>query len=172
MRTTIKALLYLLICFTFVAITGCSKDDVSEDNPKPIQPEKPNPDHPKEPDLATELLGEWTQSETNLGSMVNVTSTSRVRFGTSDSLTVNWCEKGRAETPYTTAKGKYTLKGDSLRLKWITIMTDSVLNTTFSTFYLSGKCSITGNTLNYDYSVYDTTGDKLSGPHTTKFAKQ
>ena len=178
MKTTIKAFIYLLFCFSLVAVTGCSKDDPMVDNPTPIQPEKPgdneNPgsDLPSKPDLTKEIIGDWAQSETDLGSLVNVTSTSRMTFGASDSLTINWSEAGKTDKPYTTATGKYTINGDSLKVEWKTVMTDSVTNVAFTTFYLSGECSVTDNTLNYNYSVYDADGSKLSGPHTTKLAKQ
>ena len=178
MKTTIRAFIYLLFCFSLVAVTGCGKDDLLEDTPTPVQPENPGsnedptPDQPTTPDIATLLAGEWAQSATDLGSVANVSSTSRMTFGTSDDFSVNWSEAEKTDKPYTTATGKYTINGDSLKVEWKTVMTDSVTNVAFTTFYLSCECSVTDNTLNYTYSVYDTDGSKLSGPHTTKLAKQ
>ncbi len=178
MKTTIKAFIYLLCCFCLVAVTGCSKDNSIIDEPTPVQPENPGsnddptPEQPTSPDLATQLLGGWAQLEADHGSMTNVNSTSRMEFGASDSLSVNWFEAGKTDKPYTIAKGKYTINGDSLRLEWKSVTTDSIANAAFATFYLSGKCEVTDNTFDYNYSVYDTDGGKLSGPHTTKFSKQ
>ena len=178
MKKAINVFLYLLLSVTFVTMTGCSKDDPFEDNPNPIQPEKPGgnedpgSDLPDKSDLSKEILGEWSKSETELGGLVYVTSTNLMTFGSSNSFTITWFEAVKTDKPYTTAKGKYTIKGDSLKLEWDTVTTDSILNAAFNTFCISGKCEITDNTINYSYSVLDSNGDKLSGPHSTKFAKQ
>ena len=185
MKTTIKVFLYLLFSVTFVAVTGCGKDDPLEDPTAPIKPENPGDEEEKpgdnqdpgseqpiKPDLSKEILGEWTQTETDLGTMANVSSTSQMKFGTSDEFSVDWSETEKTDKPYTTATGKYSINGDSLRVEWKTVITDSVTNVAFTTFYLSGECNVTDNILNYTYSVYDTDGSKLSGPHTTKLAKQ
>ena len=178
MKTTIKVFLYLLSSFSLVTVSGCSKDDPIVNNPTPVQPENPgsnkdpDSDLPNKPDLAKELLGEWALPGSDFGILVNVTSTSRMTFSASDSLTIDWYETEKANNPYTTARGKYTINGDSLKVEWISVVTDSVANIAFTTFYLSGECSVADNTLDYIYSVYDTNGSKLSGPHSTKLAKQ
>lgn len=172
MKKTIKFYLCLILCLGFVTVTSCSHDDPFKEDPTPVKPDPDPTPNPNEPTLVSKILGTWSQSDNNYGGLMNVSSTSRVEFGASDSVTVNWYNVNNTKTPYTVAKGVYTVKGDSLKLVWKNVMTDSIPNTTFTTLYLAGKCSVTDNTMDYNYSVYDTGGDKLTGPHTLKFTKQ
>lgn len=171
MKNSVKYYLYIIMCLGFITMTSCSHDDPMKEEPTPVGPNKPDP-VPDEPTLQSKIPGAWSQADNNYGGLMNVSSTSRVEFAKADSVTVNWYNVNNNTTPYSVAKGVYTVNGDSLKLVWKSVMTDSVPNTAFTTLYLAGKCTVTDNTMDYNYSVYDTTGDKLTGPHTLKFTKQ
>lgn len=174
MKTTIKALLSIILCIAFAIISSCSTDEpkpVQPETPSPIQPENPTPDKPKDPVLATEIIGSWSMAGTNIEAFTNVSSKSSVEFFTADSLTIKWFDTTNEELPYSIVKGKYTVNDNSLRLEWKTVTTDSLSNAAFATMYLSGECTLNDKEVNYNYSIYDIDGDRLSGPHSAKFTK-
>lgn len=171
MKKTIKFYLCLIMCLGFITVTSCSHDDPMKEEPTPVKPDPDPTPTPNEPTLTSKILGAWSQSDNNYGGLMNVSSTSRVEFATSDSVSVNWYNVDNNKAPYTVAKGVYTFKGDSLKLVWKNVMTDSIVNTAFNTLYLAGDYKIKDDQLNYNYSVYDIGGEKLSGPHNIKLTK-
>ena len=155
---------YIFLFLGALTLSACSDDDPTQDDPKHEQPDNPNDNS----DSSSKVVGKWVFEDFNFGGIANVQSTSRVEFGKSDSLTISWYDKNNPNKPYSVAKGEYSTKGDSLKLEWKNVMTDTIVNTAFNTLYLAGGYSIKNDQMNYDYSVYDISGEKLSGPHNIK----
>lgn len=162
---------YIILFLGLGTFSSCSDDDPTPDDPKQEQPDKPGHDDNDSSKFDSKILGEWTSNKINHGTLQNVESSSQVIF-TEDSITLKWFDiKTDKEIPYSIAKGKYTVKGDSLKIEWKNVMTDSVANTAFNTLYLQGDYKVKDNQLDYNYSVYDIGGEKLSGPHNIKLNK-
>ena len=162
---------YIILILGLVTFSSCSDDDPTQDDSKQENPNDPNNNEPDDSKLDSKLLGEWTSNKINYGNLQNVKSSNQVIF-TEDSITLNWFDfETDKEIPYSVVKGIYTVKGDSLKIKWKNVMTDSIVNTAFNTLYLAGRYNIKNDQMNYDYSVYDINGEKLSGPHNIKLDK-
>lgn len=155
---------YIVLFLGAVILSACSDDDPTQKDPKHEQPDKPNDDDSNDLNSDSSILGEWTPYMVDYGSFCNIGSTGLVVFA-KDSVTINWYEISNTKIPYFVAKGKYTIKGDSLKLEWKNVMTDTIVNTAFNTLYLAGGYSIEYDRMKYNYSVYDISGEKLSGPH-------
>lgn len=170
MKTTIKFVLSVALCFGCVTITGCSKDDTPFDTPtKPDQPNNPNPDdNPVNP--IDQIAGTWTQQSASFGISTTFASTSSVEFNSSGSVKISWTATGE-KSPYSTVTGTFTVHNGTLKIQWSNVTTDGMQNDTFKTFYLSGDYTVSGNTMSYSYSVYDSANTKLSGPHSASFKK-
>lgn len=161
---------YIILFLGAVTLSACSDDDPTQEEQKHEQPDKPNDDDPNDLNSDSSILGEWTSHIVDYGSLYHVGSTSLIVF-TKDSITVNWHYKSNTSNSCSVVKGKYTVLGDSLKVEWKNVMTDTIVNTAFNTLYLAGEYSIKNDRMNYNYSVYDISGGKLSGPHPLNLSK-
>ena len=185
--------LYIILFLGTITLSSCSDDDPTQDEPKQEQPEEPNNDGMNESeDISSsnsEFRGTWEINEIG-SSFKNIDSYGQAEFEKSDSLKIMWYyENNKYNNPYSIAKGKYTVRGNSLRLEWKNMITDSIVNTAFNTLYLEGEYD-TSNYTTYDkpsgsyyvtireyesirfrYSTYDISGDVLTGPHEMSFRR-
>ena len=147
------------MCLCFISVTACKHDD-------PIDNNKSKQDILK----MTDYLETVEFLDSNISSYTYNTG-GRMKFSDADSVTMTWHFLGSDTRTYSTLKGKYTLKDDFLKIEWKNVVTDSVPNTEFNTIYLSGPYEFNNldNRIDYHYSVYDISGEKLSGPHTMMF---
>lgn len=172
MKKRIRFCLFLGLALGMSMIVSCSKDDNDlEEAIKPSQPSTPEPDEPDESNPNEEIKGTWELTSSNFGISSDIDSYNTMEFSDSNNLKVSWYDSNDGETPYTISNATYSIDEDVLTINWTNVTTDGVENPAFSEIYLQGEFSITDSSMSYDYSVFDTDGNKLSGPTSITFEK-
>ncbi|MBD5199537.1 MAG: hypothetical protein HDS83_04025 [Bacteroidales bacterium] len=182
MKSIIKYL-YVALFLGIATLSSCSDDDPTQEEPKHEQPDKPN-DDTENSNFNSKILGEWGMGRKSLSGGTKKPEYEGRIFFDKDSIIINciinWNDLYNNDTLYSIVKGIYTINDDSLKIEWKNAQTDSIVNLAFTTLYLAGTYKIDHSfgidywnydQLVYTYSVFDITGEKLSGPHKEEFEK-